>query len=58
VTEALQSLGRVGLRSFERLGRGHIFMAYVLAGVPEIVVRWRLIIKQISPVPNLMLSSR
>jgi len=55
VTEALQSLGRVGLRTFERLGRGHIFMAYVLAGVPEIVVRWRLIIQQIYAVGVLSL---
>lgn len=55
MTEALQSLGRVGLRTFERLGRGHIFMAYVLAGVPEIVVRWRLIIQQIYAVGVLSL---
>lgn len=55
MTEALQSLGRVGLRTFERLGRGHIFMAYVLVGVPEIVVRWRLIIQQIYAVGVLSL---
>jgi phospholipid/cholesterol/gamma-HCH transport system permease protein len=51
----LQRLGRSGLRFFERLGRGHIFLAYTLLGLPEVLVRWRLIITQIYAVGVLSL---
>jgi len=47
VIEALQSLGRFGLGIFERLGRGHIFFFYVLGGIPEVLLRWRLLVKEI-----------
>lgn len=47
MTEMLQALGRVGLTFFERLGRGHVFLLYVLAGLPEVLLRWRLIVAQI-----------
>ncbi len=43
----LARLGRAGLGVFERLGRGHIFMAYVLAGVPELLARPGLVVRQI-----------
>jgi phospholipid/cholesterol/gamma-HCH transport system permease protein len=46
MTEVLAHLGRVGMRFFERLGRGHIFMLYVLAGVPEVLGRPGLIVRQ------------
>jgi phospholipid/cholesterol/gamma-HCH transport system permease protein len=43
----LQALGRAGLSFFERLGRGHVFLLYALAGLPEVLLRWRLIVAQI-----------
>ncbi|MBM2829918.1 MAG: ABC-type transporter, permease component [Gammaproteobacteria bacterium] len=45
--EVLQVLGRYGLNFFERLGRGHIFMAYVMMGLKEVVQRWQLVVIQI-----------
>ena len=45
--EVLQALGRHGLNFFERLGRGHVFMAYVLMGLVDVLRRWRLIVVQI-----------
>lgn len=47
MTDALQALGRVGLRFFERLGRGHLFLLYTLAGLPRILLRWRHIVAQL-----------
>ena len=44
---ALRHLGRSGLSYFERLGRAHIFLLYVLAGVPDLVLRFRLVIAQV-----------
>ena len=44
---ALRRLGRSGLSYFERLGRAHIFLLYVLAGFPDLVLRFRLVIVQI-----------
>ena len=43
----LQSLGRYGLDFFERLGRAHIFMFYVLAGLKDVLRRWGLIVVQV-----------
>ena len=43
----LQALGRWGLNFFERLGRAHIFLAQVLAGVPSLLPRPRLIVQQL-----------
>lgn len=43
----LQRLGRRGLRSFERLGRGHMFLLNVLRGIPAVLVRFSLIIQQV-----------
>lgn len=45
--EALQRLGQGGLRFFERLGRGHLFMFYVLLGIPALAARFGLVIAQV-----------
>ncbi|MDJ0863336.1 MAG: lipid asymmetry maintenance ABC transporter permease subunit MlaE [Gammaproteobacteria bacterium] len=44
---ALRRLGRGGLSFFQRLGRAHIFMVYVLAGFADLVLRFRLVIVQV-----------
>ena len=44
--ELLRQFGRTGLGFFERLGRGSIFLLHVLAGVPALVLRPRLVIAQ------------
>jgi phospholipid/cholesterol/gamma-HCH transport system permease protein len=43
----LQRLGQVGLGFFERLGRGHILLYYMLMGIPSVLARPRLIIQQL-----------
>jgi phospholipid/cholesterol/gamma-HCH transport system permease protein len=47
MTELLRKFGRAGIGFFERLGRGNIFIVYVLAGVPALALRPRLVIAQI-----------
>ncbi|HSS66228.1 MAG TPA: ABC transporter permease, partial [Gammaproteobacteria bacterium] len=47
MTELLRRLGRWGLHVFQRLGRGHIFFLYVLAGIPGLLFRFRLVVAQI-----------
>lgn len=42
----LRRFGRTGLTFFERLGRGTIFFLYVLAGVPALLTRPKLVIAQ------------
>ncbi|MCX4187957.1 lipid asymmetry maintenance ABC transporter permease subunit MlaE [Methylophaga sp. OBS4] len=42
----IRSLGRWGLGTFERLGRGHLFLLHMLAGVPELFLRFSLVIQQ------------
>ncbi|MDQ3564453.1 MAG: lipid asymmetry maintenance ABC transporter permease subunit MlaE [Pseudomonadota bacterium] len=44
---ALRALGRFGLRFFQRLGRGHIFLLYTLGGLPATLYRWRLLTSQV-----------
>lgn len=44
---ALQWLGQFGLRFFERLGRGHIFMTHVLGGIPSLFGRPGLVVQQV-----------
>ncbi|MEK7321596.1 MAG: lipid asymmetry maintenance ABC transporter permease subunit MlaE [Pseudomonadota bacterium] len=51
----LARLGRAGLSFFERLGRGHLFLMQVLAGVPGLLLRPRLVIQQIYSVGVLSL---
>ncbi|MFC1748359.1 lipid asymmetry maintenance ABC transporter permease subunit MlaE [Pseudomonadota bacterium] len=41
-----QSLGKSGLSFFERLGRGHLFLMYVMAGSPSLFFRFRLLLQQ------------
>ena len=43
----LQALGRYGLDFFNGLGRAHIFIAYVLLGMHQVLARWQLIVVQI-----------
>ena len=45
--ETIRSLGRWGLSSFERLGRGHLFLIRILAGIPELFFRLSLVIHQL-----------
>lgn len=51
----LGRLGRRGLSFFERLGRGHIFLAQVLVAVPHLLLRPRLVIQQLYSVGVLSL---
>lgn len=51
----LQSLGRWGLDSLQRLGRGHVFLTYVLGGVGLCLRRPRLVVTQIYAVGVLSL---
>ena len=53
--EFIRALGRRGIGFFERLGRGFIFLFYVLSGIPETLFRWRLLIAQIYSVGVLSL---
>jgi phospholipid/cholesterol/gamma-HCH transport system permease protein len=55
VIRALRHLGRSGLRFFERLGRGHLFLWQVLTGVPSLLPRPRLLIQQMYSVGVLSL---
>nr|VFK55993.1 MAG: phospholipid/cholesterol/gamma-HCH transport system permease protein [Candidatus Kentron sp. TUN]VFK58234.1 MAG: phospholipid/cholesterol/gamma-HCH transport system permease protein [Candidatus Kentron sp. TUN]VFK62140.1 MAG: phospholipid/cholesterol/gamma-HCH transport system permease protein [Candidatus Kentron sp. TUN] len=43
----LQFLGQSALTFIQRLGRGHIFLFYLLAGIPGLFFRPRLVISQI-----------
>ncbi len=45
--EFIRKLGRWGLNTFERLGRGHIFLKDILAGVPELFLRFSLVVQQL-----------
>ncbi|MGH8521249.1 MAG: lipid asymmetry maintenance ABC transporter permease subunit MlaE [Gammaproteobacteria bacterium] len=47
MTSGLRALGRAGMRFFERLGRGHIFLLYTLGGLPATLYRWRLLTSQV-----------
>jgi phospholipid/cholesterol/gamma-HCH transport system permease protein len=51
----LQQLGRTGLGVFERLGRGHLFLAQILASLPSLLTRPRLVIAQVHSVGVLSL---
>ena len=43
----IRSLGRWGLGTFERLGRGHLFLVQMLAGVPGLFLRFSLVVQQL-----------
>lgn len=44
--DSLRLLGRKGLNFFQRLGRGHILFINILAGLPSLFPRFRLVMKQ------------
>lgn len=44
---SLQSLGRWGLARFERLGRGFVFLYYSLVSLPSLILKPRLLIREI-----------
>jgi len=46
MTALIRHLGRVGLGFFERLGRGHLFLLYVLVGLPGLLPRFGLVVRQ------------
>lgn len=43
----IRKLGRWGMGVFERLGRGHILLIDILRGVPEVLLRFSLVVHQI-----------
>ncbi|PHS24515.1 MAG: ABC transporter permease [Methylophaga sp.] len=45
--ETIRSLGRWGLATFERIGRAHIFLFQVLAGIPGLAFRGSLVVQQL-----------
>ena len=51
----LQQLGRSGLNIFERLGRAHILLYYMISAIPSVVIRPRLIVQQVFSVGVLSL---
>lgn len=53
--DTLQNLGRWALGMFERLGRGHLFLLYVLMGTPGLLFRLRLVVQQVYSVGVLSL---
>ena len=46
----IRNLGRWGLKIFERLGRGHIFLWSMLKGIPDVLIRFSLVIQQLHSV--------
>jgi len=55
MVDLIRQLGRWGLRVFARLGRGHIFLAHILAGIPSVLVRFGLLVQQMFSVGVLSL---
>ncbi len=51
----LRRLGRSGLDFFERLGRGHLFFLSIVAGLPSLLPRLRLLLQQMYSVGVLSL---
>ena len=47
MTGWLERLGRSALGVFERLGRGHLFLARTLGGLPGLLLRPGLVIAQL-----------
>ncbi len=52
---SLQQLGHGALTAFQRLGRAHLFLFAILAGLPSLLLRLRLLIQQIFSVGVLSL---
>ena len=55
ILDPFQRLGKAGLGFFERLGRGHLFLMYTLAGIPGLLLRPRLVFAQLFSVGVLTL---
>jgi phospholipid/cholesterol/gamma-HCH transport system permease protein len=55
ILDPLQRLGKTSLDFFERLGRGHLFLMYTLAGIPGLLLRPGLVIAQLYSVGVLTL---
>jgi phospholipid/cholesterol/gamma-HCH transport system permease protein len=55
VIDGLQRLGRWGLGLFERLGRGHIFMARTLLSLPSVLPRPALLVRETYAIGTLSL---
>jgi phospholipid/cholesterol/gamma-HCH transport system permease protein len=55
ILDPFQRLGKASLDFFERLGRGHLFLMYTLAGIPGLLLRPRLVIAQLYSVGVLTL---
>lgn len=55
ILDPFQQLGKASLGFFERLGRGHLFLMYTLAGIPGLLFRPRLVIAQLFSVGVLTL---
>jgi phospholipid/cholesterol/gamma-HCH transport system permease protein len=45
--ESIQKLGRTTLSALEKLGRANLFLLRLLSGLPDIVLRFRLLVAQI-----------
>lgn len=43
----IRSLGRWGLDTLQRLGRGHVFLVRTLAGLPQLALRFSLVTQQL-----------
>jgi phospholipid/cholesterol/gamma-HCH transport system permease protein len=46
----IRSLGRWGLDTLQRLGSGHLFLWYMVKGIPEVLLRFSLVIQQLHSV--------
>jgi phospholipid/cholesterol/gamma-HCH transport system permease protein len=55
VLDALSRLGRWGLAVLQRLGRGHVFLLAMLAGLPSVLARPRLLVRELYSVGVLSL---
>ncbi|HEB67804.1 MAG TPA: lipid asymmetry maintenance ABC transporter permease subunit MlaE [Gammaproteobacteria bacterium] len=55
MVNTLRMLGRSGLDFFQRLGRAHLLLLAVFAGVPPLVLRFSLVIRQLHSVGVLSL---
>ena len=53
--ELIAHLGQSGLNFFQRLGRGHLLFANILAGLPTLIPRFGLVIQQVFSVGVLSL---
>lgn len=43
----IRTLGRWGLSTLQRLGRGHVFLMHTLAGLPQLALRFSLVTQQL-----------